>query len=502
MTKAVFSVLLLSGIETMAGGQGGGPAAPVGVFQGSADVGVTPRAGAAEFDRAGGKYRITGGGANMWGTTDAFRFVYSRVSGDLTLTADVQFEGKGAVDHRKAVLIVRQGLEPDAAYADVALHGDGLTSLQYRKAAGAETEEVQSALKGPVRIRLERRGDRFTLYAGAPGGKLEPAGPVELKLTDPVYVGLGVCSHDANVLETAVFTNVALDMPEPAVRSKVSVFDLKTKTAKILYQADARFEAPNWSPDGKYLLVNSGGKLFRIPAEGGEPAPFEFADLGEANNDHGISRDGKQYAVSAEKGEEASKIYVVTADGQNARLVTGKAPSYFHGWAPDGRWLAYCAERGGNFDIYRVTAGGGEEERLTVHPGYDDGPDYSPDGKWIYFNSDRSGSWDIWRMSAQGAGPDDSKAQRVTSDEYEDWFPHPSPDGKWMVFVSFKKGTEGHPANQEVSLRLMRLPGFIVGHEKITVLTQVFGGQGTLNVNSWSPDSKRFAFVSYELLRK
>ena len=207
--------------------------APIGIFQTSTDVGVTPRAGSAQFDRAGGKYRITGGGANMWGTTDAFRFVYSRVSGDLTLTADVRFEGKGAVDHRKAVLIVRQGLEPDAAYADVALHGDGLTSLQYRKAAGAETEEVQSALKAPVRIRLERRGDRFTLYAGAPGGKLEASGPVELKLADPVYVGLGVCSHDADVLETAVFTNVSLDMPEPPVRSKVTLMPIAPRSAWI-----------------------------------------------------------------------------------------------------------------------------------------------------------------------------------------------------------------------------------------------------------------------------
>jgi hypothetical protein len=494
VNKACFSAFLLFAVTQAV------PAAqPAGQFQDSSDIGVTPRKGAVAFDSAAGRYRITGGGANMWNEVDAFHYVFSRISGDVTVTADVQFEGTGAVEHRKAVLMVRQSLEPNAAYADVALHGDGLTSLQYRSAAGQQTEEVQSAIKGPVRIRIKRRGDLFTMYAGNPGGPLTPSGPVELKLQDPVYVGLGVCSHDANVLETAVFSNVEVDVPEPPVRSKISIFDMKTRTAKVLYQADTRLEAPNWSRDGKYLLINSGGKLFRLAVTGGEPVPVEMGDIGAANNDHGISPDGRSYAVSAQKGDEPSKIWVMTPEGKDAKLVTENAPSYYHGWSPDGKWLAYCAEREKNFDIYRVPVEGGPEQRLTSHPGYDDGPDYSPDGKWIYFNSDRSGSWDIWRIPVDGAGPDDKKAERITSDDYEDWFPHPSPDGKRMVFLSFKKGTEGHPPNQDIILRLMPLPP---NPKKITVLTHLFGGQGTLNVNSWSPDSKKFAFVSYELIGK
>lgn len=494
MKQALFPVLALLLVAHAAAAP-----QPAGRFQDSADVGATPRKGAVAFDTATGRYRVTGGGDNIWNDTDAFHYIFSRISGDVTLTADVQFEGAGAVAHRKAVLMVRQSLDPGAAYADVALHGDGLTSLQYRLAAGQATEEVQSAVKAPVRIRIERRGDRFTLYAGSPGGPLAPSGPIEVKLQDPVYIGLGVCSHDANVLETAVFSNVEVDTPEPAVRSKISIFDLKTKKTKVLYQAGTRFEAPNWSRDGKYLLINSGGKLYRLPVSGGEPVPVDMGNAGSANNDHGISPDGKLYAISAEKGDEPSKIYVMPSEGKDAKLVTENAPSYYHGWSPDGKWLAYCAERRKNFDIYRVPAEGGEEQRLTSHPGYDDGPDYSPDGKWIYFNSDRAGSWDIWRIPADGAGPDDSKAERITSDEYEDWFPHPSPDGKWMVFLSFKKGTEGHPANQDIMLRLMPLPP---NSNKISVLTSLFGGQGTLNVNSWSPDSKKFAFVSYELIGK
>ncbi|MDQ6665906.1 MAG: transporter, partial [Acidobacteriota bacterium] len=156
----------------------------------------------------------------------------------------------------------------------------------------------------------------------------------------------------------------------------------------------------------------------------------------------------------------------------------------------------------GNFDIYRVPFDGGPEERLTTSPGYDDGSEYSPDGKWIYFNSNRSGSWDIWRMPASGAGQDDSKARQITNDELEDWFPHLSPDGKWLVLISFEKGIPNHPANQNVVLRIMPAPGATPSPTpKLREIVKLFGGQGTINVNSWSPDSKRFAYVSYELLK-
>jgi Tol biopolymer transport system component len=189
-------------------------------------------------------------------------------------------------------------------------------------------------------------------------------------------------------------------------------------------------------------------------------------------------------------------------------MVTANIPSYFHGWSRDGRWLAFVGERGGNFDIYRVSSTGGKEERLTSSPGFDDGPDYSPDGKWIYINTDRSGGWDIWRFPAEGAGPGDSKAERVTGDAGEDWFPHPSPDGKRLLFLTFPAGTKGHDFKTAVQLRMIPLPSSDApaqlpkngDDDAIPVLTQFFGGQGSINVNSWSPDSKKFAFVSYELL--
>ncbi len=276
----------------------------------------------------------------------------------------------------------------------------------------------------------------------------------------------------------------------PKVRSHIAILDIDGKTPpRTIHEADRLVEAPNWSPDGAYLLVNSEGRLWKLPVVGGPLEPVATGAVNRINNDHGISPDGKWFVISA------GHMYLVPSTGGEPKQITSATPSYYHGWSPDGATLAYCARRDNNFDIYGISREGGPERRLTSHIGYDDGPDYTPDGRWIYFNSDRSGSWDIWRMPATGAGAGDALAERVTSDEFEDWFPHPSPDGKWIVFVSFEKGTQGHPANRNVVLRRMPLAG-----GSIEIIAKLFGGQGTLNVNSWSPDSRRFAFVRYSLL--
>jgi Tol biopolymer transport system component len=282
--------------------------------------------------------------------------------------------------------------------------------------------------------------------------------------------------------------------PAPKAKTFLTVMDADGKNEHVILETDRHFEAPNWSPDGTYLLLNAGGKIWKVPASGGEPAMVDTGEVSRINNDHGISPDGKFFAISA------GDIYIVPSTGGTPRQVTNAKPSYFHGWSPDGKTLAFCANRDNNFDLYAIPFDGGTERRLTSHAGYDDGPDYSRDGKWIYFNSDRSGSWDIWRIPAEGAGENDVRAERVTSDEMEDWFPHPSPDGKWMVFLSFPKGTKGHPPNQHVMLRRMPMPGVKLRPAKIEVLKELFGGQGTMNVNSWSPDSKRFAFIRYQLV--
>ncbi len=291
------------------------------------------------------------------------------------------------------------------------------------------------------------------------------------------------------------------ERPAPIKKSYLCVYDLRDKSIKVIYTGDKLIEAPNWSPDGKYLLVNSEGALWKLPVQAGSSAQLERIDIGSitrCNNDKGFSPDGKLIAFSASANGSGSQVYTVPSNGGTPKLIVAETPSYFHGFSPDGRWLAIVARRNDNFDLFRVPSEGGPQERLTVSPGYDDGPDYSPDGKWIYFNSDRSGSWDIWRMPSDGAGPNDSKAQQVTRDELEDWFPHCSPDGKWLVFLTFPKGTSGHNGHLNVQLRMIPLPGGKIEPAPIQTLTSFFGGQGTINVNSWAPDSSRFAFIRYE----
>ena len=485
-----------------------GAPAQIGLFEAQGDVGVNPKAGSAVYDAATGEYRVTGGGENMWAAADAFHFLWKRISGDAVISADVRFLGQGVEGHRKAVLIFRQSLDADSAYADVALHGDGLTSLQYRPTAGAQTAEVRSTINAPLHLGIERRGNVFTITVSKQGGEAVTSAPATVTLADPVYVGIGACSHNANVLETAVFSNVRIQParpPAPRYRSRISIFDTRDKSTRVLYTADEIWEAPNWTPDGKFLLSNSGGSLYRLAVDGPAPVVPDKLDLGPGyrlNNDHGLTRNGRMLGFSASSpASRVSQVYVSTAEGKDVRLLTPVAsPSYFHGWSPDGKWLAFVGQRNGKFELYRVPVAGGAEQRLTSKGGYDDGPEYTPDGKWIYFNSNRSGGWDIWRMPPTGGGPGDAAAQRVTSDEKEDWFPHVSPDGKWLVFLSFPNGTAGHDGKLDVELRMMSVPGKKLKPANIQVVARIFGGQGTINVNSWAPDSKRFAFVSYEPL--
>jgi TolB protein len=189
----------------------------LGIFTNEGSVGQTPPGGKAQYDAAKGEYRITGGGANMWGATDAFYFVWKKASGDVTLTADIQWVGTSAAEHRKAVLILRQGLDPSSPYADAVSHGNGLTSLQFRGASNEQTYQIVAAEDGPSRLRIVKKAGRFTMYFGKPGEDLKPLGPVEfVTLQEPFYVGLGVCSHVATTLETAIFSNVKLEETPPA----------------------------------------------------------------------------------------------------------------------------------------------------------------------------------------------------------------------------------------------------------------------------------------------
>jgi TolB protein len=438
----------------------------------------------------------------MWFTNDAFHFAWTRIDGDFELSAAIRWLTEGGNAHRKACLMARESLEPDSAYVDLALHGDGLFSLQFRETAGGTTKEIQAGQGVFSRLGLRRQGEVFFAETSGASNSFGPCGAfTRLHLKGQLLVGLGVCAHDNKALEKAKFSMVgwsdardlaARSLPllsKPALHSALETISIASRDRRVVYHTTNLIEAPNWLQDGSNLVFNGSGRLYRIPAHGGIPQVIDTGSATRCNNDHGFSPDGERLAIS-DQSSGKSLIYILPAAGGVPAPITSKGPSYWHGWSPDGSTLAYCAERDGEFDVYSIRIGAGEETRLTTATGLDDGPEYSPDGKFIYFNSERTGSMQIWRMK-----PDGSAQEQVTHDEFNNWFPHPSPDGKWLAFLSYGKEVKGHPANQLVKLRMMP-----TGGGPIQELTHLFGGQGTINVPSWSPDSRQLAFVSYESL--
>lgn len=476
----------------------------LGIFETHTDVGTVLHAGSVDYDPAKRTYTIAGSGENMWSTNDAFQFVWKKMSGDVTLSADISFLTTTGNEHKKAVLILRQNLDSDSIYADVALHASGLTALQFRDEKGAITREIQADASAPRRLQIAKRGDYVYMSVSKDGGVPKIAGGwLRIPLHGDFYVGLGVCSHDKDVIEQAVFSNVELTQPSPAASAQPTLYSTLETIAtdavdrRVVYLAPEHFEAPNWTRDGSAFLFNREGHIVRLPVSGGEPQIIDTGFATRCNNDHGISPDGTELAISDNsQADHESLVYIVPIRGGTPRRMTQNSPSYWHGWSPDGKTLAFVGLRDGNGDIYTIPAdtqpgdSTQHETRLTAAQGLDDGPEYSPDGKYIYFNSERTGHMQIWRMK-----PDGSDQEQVFSDDLNNWFPHISPDGQWMVFLTYAADVSGHPPGKDVMLRLMSL-----SDKKITVLTKLFGGQGTINVPSWSPDSTRVAFVSYMLI--
>jgi TolB protein len=483
----------------------------VGAFGDHADVGQVATAGGATFSQE--SYRLTASGANIWGAEDAFHYAWTQRSGDLHIAADIAFEGAGVDPHRKAGLMIRQNLTPGSPYADVMVHGDGMVALQYREVQDGPTRQIVSAVTHPKRVRLEREGD-FVYFsvAGADGVLRHAGGSFRIAFQAPYMVGLALSAHDNTDVQRATFSDVELTVPQLAyvpdtgyaarVEATLEVLTISNRDRRVVRHFDGKIEAPNWSRDGKSLVYNSGGKIWRIPVEGGEPVPIDTGRFVDNNNDHGLSPDGTQLVISDQiEPDNLSRIHVVTLDGSAPiRTVVDDpgARSYWHGWSPDGATLAYVrvGVSDGSYDIWAKDLAGGAPRPLVAGPGVDDGPEYSPDGRHLYFNSTRSGAMALWRADADG-----SDSVQLTHDPARrDWFPHLSPDGNSIVYVSFGDdvAVEDHPPNrQDVQLRIMPADG----SAPPAILTRLFGGQGTINVPCWSPDGTKVAFVSYRLRR-
>jgi TolB protein len=469
----------------------------LGIFDGSTDIGVIKHKGSVLYNAKTQQYEVTGSGADIWFDHDELHFVWKKIKGDFILRTNGAFLS-GSEPNRKFGLMVRKSLQTNSAHVNVMVHGMGLTSMQYRKLDGGQTAEDRSSITAADVVQLERRGSTYFVSVARKGDVFAPEQKIDLDLGDDVYVGIYACAHNANQVEKVLYSNVRIITPAPAtlkaykdyLGSSLEILDMETQNSRIIYQSPKSLQAPNWTVDGKSLIYNSEGSLYKYNLATNTPKVLNTAPAKNNNNDHVLSFDGKWLTISS--GDGGPSIgYVVPSDGGEARKVTetGKGASYMHGWSPDGKYLVFCGERNKEYDVYRVPVAGGTEERLTTSPGLDDGPEYTPDGKYIYFNSVRSGLMQVWRMKADG-----SEQTQITNDDNNNWFPHVSPDGKWIVYITFLKSEVApgdHPFYKHVYLRVMPVEG---GPSK--VVAYLYGGQGTINTPSWAPDSKHIAFVS------
>jgi Tol biopolymer transport system component len=492
----------------------------LGVFDNHLDVGNPKREGSAQYQGGDQTYILRGSGYNIWFNRDEFQFAYKKIAGDFILTADFDFGGDtaGSIGHRKTGWMIRESTDADAAGLNACKHIDGLMAMQWRDLRGAYMRDPQGeiffAKKGGQTIQLERIGKTITMRIAHPGEPLQDVGSHEMPdLPDTVLAGIYVCAHDPDQMAEARAWNLRIDKPvanayypnpitaranppsHAVLGSRLEILDVSSGLRKIVYESTKHFEAPNWMPGGQKLLFNEEGSLYTIGLNGGNPEKLNTGSVNHNNNDHAISFDGKMLGISSHRQGlpgGGSTVYVLPLSGGEPRLITESTPSYLHGWNPNGRELAVVGQRNGSriYNLYAVSIKDGKEIALTQNSsGHVDGSEYSPDGKYIYYNANVSGTMQIWRMRTDGSGK-----EQLTFDQYHNWFPHLSPDGKWIAFVSYPGDIDpdSHPSYKRLMIRLMP-----VGLGAPKVIAYLYGGQGTLNAPSWSPDSRSISFVSY-----
>jgi TolB protein len=474
------------------------PGVKLGSFDMFSDIGSSRIPGKASYNEPSQAYRITGSGSNIWFGVDTFSYLYKKMNGDFILQTRVRFIGEGHELHRKTGLMIRNSASVNSPVVSCTVHGDGLTSLQYRSKAGEDMKEIKFTISGPDVLQLEKKGNNYIMSVAHFGEVYQVQAIENIDLGSDLLAGLFVCSHNNQYSEEVEFTNTRVFNTAPAelvqyknyLGSLLETLDVETGNRQVLAGYEGSWQAPNWTPDGRTLIYNSEGKLYNFDIATRKSTVLNTDFANNNNNDHVLTFDGKQIGIShhPEETKGQSVVYTLPVTGGTPKKITEKSPSYFHGWSPDNQFLIYTGERNGDFDIYKISKDGGKEIQLTNTKGLDDGSEYSPDGKYIYFCSTRTGTMQVWRMD-----PDGKNQVQLTFDELNNWFPHVSPDNKWLVFISFPKEVpaDKHPFYERVYLRLMPVEG---GEAK--VIGYLYGGQGTMNVPSWSPDSRKIAFVS------
>jgi Tol biopolymer transport system component len=478
-----------------------------GIFEGGKDIGNPEKKGSSTYLPEDQSYTIKGAGYNIWFDRDEFYFLYSKLKGDFLLTANFEFKGKGKEPHRKTGWMIRETLDDNSSHITGAVNGDGLTVLQWRVSTGAQMrdphDEIFATDSGFNVIQVERQGKTITMRAAHAGKPFVVIGSRNMEnMPDEVFAGPIICSHNPQVVEEVKLWNVRIDKTVPDnydpaksgyLGSRMEIINVADSKRKVIWEKPGRFEAPNWMPDGNRLLFNMDGLIYTIPVNGGKTVQVNTGRVKDNNNDHGISFNGKMLAISSAKPEGGeSAVWILPVTGGEPKLLTKETPSYFHGWSPDNTEVVYVAKRDGKsvYNIYKKSVQGGKETALTnIEAGqHVDGCEFSPDGKYIYYNGNHTGKMQIWRMKPDGSG-----RQQLTFDEYNNWFPHVSPNGKLIVFLSYPPDTDpnSHPSYRRVLLRTLPVN---IGEPK--VIAYLYGGQGTINVPSWSPDSKQVAFVS------
>ncbi len=501
----LMGICVLSASAPLALAQSAHPSA-LGLFTGQSDVGNAALPGSGAHDAADGTYTLISSGGNTWFHVDGFHFLWKKAAGDMALTAAIAFPPRTYAHepspHRKGILMFRQTLDAGSAYAGLAVHGSGMTSLQYRAQRGANTQDIELNIDAPTTVRIEKRGDVFTLYLSAKGEPLHPVGAsVALHLAEPFYVGLGAVSHDAATVDKIEFSHVALEplapappRPSPTLHSTLLTVQIQDqlRRAMVIRTIAGYMQSPNWVPGNAGIYVREQGRVVRIPyldpPAGGEPQTVAIGSLADCTGNFGVSPDGRWLAMSCAQTERGQhEVFVLPVDGGTPRQITaGTVPAHFHAWSPDGRTIAFTRGSESKADIFTVAAAGGGETQLT-RDASSDGPDFSPDGKFIYFDSSRSGGLQIWRMHPDGSAP-----EQITDDANRNCTPHVSPDGKHIAFFS-------QPANAAPGIGAAALKVMASADGFIRTLVEFQGDRGSSWTFGWG-DADHLAFISYQMI--